>query len=115
MLKDNLRKFMEKRGLSGLELAARSGVPQARISEILTGKTLNPHMKTLKRLASGLEITVTDLIMNHHVAESTPLYQTSSNYENALCQQMVEEFIHLDDVTQLEVLADIKRRRKKME
>lgn len=56
-----LKAFRRHRGLSQVELHTLSGVPQALISEIETGKKKG-SIKTLKALANALDIEVDDLL-----------------------------------------------------
>ena len=58
----NLRATRERIGLSQYELAKHSGVPQAVISDIESGKTKAPRIDTLQRLAAALHCTVDDLL-----------------------------------------------------
>jgi repressor LexA len=57
-LQANLSKLMELRGISATELSAKADVPTSRISEIVTGKTKNPQMKTLSKIAKALGVDV---------------------------------------------------------
>lgn len=57
-----LRGLMEEQGLSGLQLSFRARVAQARISDLLLGKTLNPRLETVTRLASALGVGVEALL-----------------------------------------------------
>lgn len=58
-----LLEFMRKRrGMSQIELARKSGVPQGMISEIETGTVRFPRVDTMGKLARALKCTVDDLI-----------------------------------------------------
>jgi len=61
MIKERLIKIMDLKGISGAALASMSGVPQSRISDIVTGKTANPQMKTLQKIAVALDVPVGQL------------------------------------------------------
>jgi transcriptional regulator with XRE-family HTH domain len=61
---DSLRELREirlRRGLSQADLSATTGVAEFTISEIESGKRANPRPSTLRRLAQGLGVEVTDL------------------------------------------------------
>jgi transcriptional regulator with XRE-family HTH domain len=61
---DGLRELREirlRRGLSQADLSAMTGVAEFTISEIESGKRANPRPSTLRRLAQGLSVEVTDL------------------------------------------------------
>lgn len=60
-ISDNLQEIMRFRELSAIQLAKKSGVPQPRISEIVTGQTLNPQLKTLRKLAKALSVSIGEL------------------------------------------------------
>jgi transcriptional regulator with XRE-family HTH domain len=55
---ENVRKAMDNAGLSAAELSVKSGVPESRLSEIINGKTKNPQMKTLVKLANAMRVNV---------------------------------------------------------
>jgi transcriptional regulator with XRE-family HTH domain len=55
-LATQLRRLREKRGLTQVELAERSGVPRSEIGEIERGRA-NPTVATLAALAKPLDMT----------------------------------------------------------
>ncbi len=57
----NLQKFREEKGLSQLELAKKSSVSQAFISQIESGKKV-PTVFIAKKIALALDIPVDGLI-----------------------------------------------------
>ena len=60
----NLTRIYEirtQRGFSQQELARRSGVKQSIISDIERGKTANPRIDTLQKLAAALGCTLDEL------------------------------------------------------
>ncbi|WP_279221003.1 helix-turn-helix transcriptional regulator [Clostridium sp. AM46-21] len=44
------------------KLATRSGLTQSTVENIMSGKTKNPKLKNLHRLAIGLDMTVSELL-----------------------------------------------------
>ena len=63
-------KIRERRlelGISQDRLAALSGVDRVSISLIETGKTVNPSIKTLGKIASALGTTVDDIFFAESV------------------------------------------------
>jgi transcriptional regulator with XRE-family HTH domain len=58
---DNIKCLLDIRGIKPADLSRDSGVPQARISEIVSEKTKNPRMATLQKIAKALGVTVSDL------------------------------------------------------
>lgn len=53
---DNLIWYREKQGLTQNELGKLSGVASAYISQMERGVRLNPTLKTVRKLAAGLNI-----------------------------------------------------------
>lgn len=51
-----------KAGLTQAELAKQAGIPQSVISDIENGKTTNPRVGTLRKLADLFECTIDDLL-----------------------------------------------------
>lgn len=56
-----IRVYRELRGLTGKELAERTGISAAFLSEIETGKK-DGGIATLKKIAQELEVTLDDLV-----------------------------------------------------
>ncbi len=44
------------------KLATLSGITQSTVENLMKGKTKNPKLKTLHKLAIGLDMTVSDLL-----------------------------------------------------
>jgi transcriptional regulator with XRE-family HTH domain len=57
----NLREARERAGMSQLQVALASGVPQGHYSRIETGKH-DPGVRTLMRLAAALKTTPAELL-----------------------------------------------------
>lgn len=51
-----------KAGLTQAELAKQAGIPQSVISDIENGKTTNPRVGTLRKLADLFGCTIDDLL-----------------------------------------------------
>ncbi len=58
-----IRQLREAQGLTQIELAQRSNVGQGIISDIETGKTRNPTIKTLTAIAAALGVSL-DALFN---------------------------------------------------
>lgn len=56
-----MREVRQKRRLTQVELSERSGIPQARISELEHG-TRMPNLVTILRLAVALDCKVVELV-----------------------------------------------------
>lgn len=68
-----LTELCKKRNITINKLAALSGITQSTVENIMSGKTKNPKLKTLHKLAIGLDMTVSELLdfpeMNETVFE----------------------------------------------
>jgi transcriptional regulator with XRE-family HTH domain len=59
---EKLHRRRRAAGLSQTELSEASGVAQSTIASIERGKHTKPHPKTLRKLATGLGVKITDLL-----------------------------------------------------
>lgn len=57
-----LTQLCEDRNITINKLATLSGITQSTVENIMTGKTKNPKLKTLHKLAIGLDMTVSELL-----------------------------------------------------
>ena len=57
-----IKRLLKERGMSQLQLAEKSGVPQGYISELAAGKKKNPSLEALQKLARALGVTVSELL-----------------------------------------------------
>lgn len=51
-----------KRNITVNKLATLSGITQSTVDNLMRGKTKNPKLKTLHKLAVGLDMTVSELL-----------------------------------------------------
>lgn len=58
---DNIRKYRKKKNLTQKELGDIVKISNTYLSDMEIGRT-NPSIKTLKRIAKGLEISYMDLL-----------------------------------------------------
>ena len=58
---DNIRKYRKKKNLTQKELGDIIKISNTYLSDMEIGRT-NPSIKTLKRIANGLEISYVDLL-----------------------------------------------------
>lgn len=54
MIADRLKKAIETSWVTPAEISRKTGIPSSRISEITTGKTKNPGVDTLFRIAKAI-------------------------------------------------------------
>lgn len=57
-----LTKLCEEQHITINKLATLSGITQSTVENIMSGKTKNPKLKTLHKLAIGLDMTVSELL-----------------------------------------------------
>lgn len=57
-----LRELCQERGITVNKLATLSGITQSTVENLMAGKTRNPKLKTLHKLATGLGMTVSELL-----------------------------------------------------
>lgn len=57
-----LTRLCEEQHITTNKLATLSGITQSTVENIMSGKTKNPKLKTLHKLAIGLEMTVSELL-----------------------------------------------------
>jgi len=61
-LGERVRSWREQRGLTQAELAALSGLGPDVVSRLENGRYRSPGLRTLRRIASGLDLRVGDLL-----------------------------------------------------
>lgn len=57
-----LQDLCRQRNITVNKLATLSGITQSTVENIMSGKTTNPKLKTLHKLAVGLDMTVSELL-----------------------------------------------------
>lgn len=62
MLSENLKKIMEQKKMSRLEVACKSGLSPRTIEFIELGKTESPQLDTVQKIAKALGVALNDLI-----------------------------------------------------
>ena len=66
MLSENIKKFRKKKKLSQDKLAKLADVTLTTLVKIESGVNDNPTIKTIKKIADALEVTVDDLLENNN-------------------------------------------------
>ena len=64
MLSENIKRFRKKNRLSQDKLAKLADVTLTTLVKIESGANDNPTIKTLKKIADALEVTLDDLLEN---------------------------------------------------
>lgn len=62
VIRRRLQYLIDQRGITVNRLATLSGITQSTVENVIHGKTRNPKLKTLHRLAVGLDMTVSELL-----------------------------------------------------
>lgn len=57
-----LKELCAQKGMTVNKLATRSGITQSTVEDLMLGKTKNPKLKTLHKLAAGLDMTISELL-----------------------------------------------------
>lgn len=65
-----LTEICENRHVTVNKLATLSGITQSTMQDLMTGKTKNPKLKTLHKIAVGLSMTVSELLDFEELNES---------------------------------------------
>lgn len=58
----HLNDLCQEREITVNKLSTLSGITQSTVENIMAGKTKNPKLKTLHKLAIGLDMTVSELL-----------------------------------------------------
>lgn len=59
---DNLKEIKLEKNMSTKQLAERANLPEKTVTRILSGRTANPYIDTLDRLATALDCTIGDIL-----------------------------------------------------
>lgn len=57
-----LTQLCKKKEITINKLATLSGITQSTVDNLMKGKTTNPKLKTLHKLAIGLDMTISELL-----------------------------------------------------
>lgn len=103
---DRLRFLIEARGYTQVELAAKIGLTQAAISNIVTNSSRKPSAPTLLKLAAALQANPDWII----TGEGEPFQMNVIGAKGE--QQLLEAFRELDDQAKAALLAAAKAMRR---
>lgn len=59
---DNLKELKREKNISAKQLAELSNLPEKTVTRVLSGRTVNPYIDTLDRLATALGCTIGDIL-----------------------------------------------------
>ncbi len=62
VIRKRLSDLCQERRITVNKLATLSGITQSTVENLMSGKTRNPKLKTLHKLAIGLNMTVSELL-----------------------------------------------------
>ncbi|MEX0050284.1 helix-turn-helix domain-containing protein [Clostridium butyricum] len=57
-----INKLAEEKNITKYRIAKNSGIPQTTLSEIASGKNLNPTIDTIEKIAKGIGVPVSELM-----------------------------------------------------
>ena len=66
-----LTELCNERNITTNKLATLSGITQSTVENLMKGKTKNPKLKTLHKLAIGLDMTLSELLDFPEMNENT--------------------------------------------
>lgn len=89
---DNLKELKKEKGMSTKQLSERANLPEKTVARILSGKTANPYIDTLDRLAIALDSTIGDILAGTKavVGDST-LSTLQENVETVIAEKETVE------------------------
>lgn len=61
-LSSNILRILKERGMTPYDLACSSGLSSAQVSYLVNGRTTDPHLSTLAKIAKALDCNIEDLI-----------------------------------------------------
>lgn len=99
---DRLRYLIEVRGYTQVELAAKIGVTQAAISNIVTNSSRKPSAPTLLKLAAALQANPDWII----TGQGEPFQMNTIGQKSE--QELLESFRQLDDQAKAALIAAAK-------
>ena len=62
MLSENIKRYRAERGYSQETLARLAGITHSALTKIEAGYSQDPRVKTVKKIAIALEVTIDDLM-----------------------------------------------------
>lgn len=85
-LKDRINKSMISNGINQAELCRKTGMGSSKVSQILQGKTTDPRLSTVLKIADALDVSLDYLAGRKQTPEirlSTDEKQLVSNYRDS--------------------------------
>jgi len=61
----NVQNIMKKKGWTIVQTSQKSSVPQITIKSIIYGKSINPKLETLEKLAKAFDCNINELTQKH--------------------------------------------------
>ena len=58
-----IKEIAKKKKISFYRISKNGGIAQTTLSEIVNGNNLNPTIETISKIANGLGVTVSELLM----------------------------------------------------
>lgn len=81
---DNLKELKKEKNLTTKQLAERANLPEKTVSRVLSGKTANPYIDTLDRLANALNSTIGDILAGTSAVVGTETLSALQENINAI-------------------------------
>lgn len=102
---ENIRKLRKEKGLTQKQLGTLSGINEVQIRRYeLGGKNSNPKIETLKKIASALDVSVSDLYtFNEFQTELSTLMETQRKAE----EDFRDNLMQISKMLNTEALAEL--------
>ena len=59
---DNLKEIKQEKKMSTKQIAELANLPEKTVTRVLSGKTANPYIDTLDRIATALDCSIGDIL-----------------------------------------------------
>lgn len=84
--KNIIIELLEKKGWSRYRLCKEANLAQSTLSDILTGKKLNPRMDTIQKIATALNVTV-DVFFDNNSSTNNSKEKKERDYSLSIKEQ----------------------------
>lgn len=85
---DNLKELKREKNMSVKQIAEKANLPEKTVTRILSGRTSNPYIDTLDRLATALDCTIGDILAGTKtVVGDTSLSDLQSNIDTITAER----------------------------
>lgn len=102
---DKLQEEKKRTNMSSKNIAEQSGLPEKTVIRVLSGKTQNPYIDTLSRIATAIGCTLTDILADTKAVVGTePMTEMQSTIDELTAERdfiLAQNTMLTDKVTAL--------------